>query len=163
MATANMHGDVALWDLNHRRLVHIMKGAHDGVVSSLVFLHNQPILVTGGADNSVKQWIFRKENVVPMVLKSRSGHYSPPSKIRYYGDDGHYILSTGRDQSLRMFSVYRDSQSFELSQGHLEKKAKARDIRAQDLKLPLITDFAAGKEGKIIKGVSFFNWLVFPS
>ncbi|KAI8343257.1 Utp21 specific WD40 associated putative domain-containing protein [Chlamydoabsidia padenii] len=144
MATANMHGDVALWDLNHRRLVHIMKGAHDGVVSSLVFLHNQPILVTGGADNAVKQWIFKKENVVPTVLKYRSGHYSPPSKIRYYGDDGHFILSTGRDQSLRMFSVYRDSQSHELSQGHLDKKAKARNIRTQELKLPLITDFAAG-------------------
>ncbi|CAO3594707.1 unnamed protein product [Absidia cylindrospora] len=144
MATANMHGDIALWDLNHRRLVHIMKGAHDGVVSSLSFLHNQPILVTGGADNSVKQWIFRNDNVAPQVLKFRGGHYSPPSKIRYYGDDGHYILSTGRDQSLRMFSVYRDSQSFELSQGHLDKKAKARNLRAQDLKLPLITDFAAG-------------------
>ncbi|CAO3616505.1 unnamed protein product [Cunninghamella blakesleeana] len=143
MATANMHGDVALWDLSQRRLVHIMKGAHDGVISSLSFLYGQPILVTAGSDNSVKQWIFEKENVVPKVLKSRSGHYSPPSKIRYYGDDGHFILSTGRDQSLRMFSVYRDNQSFELSQGHLEKKAKARDIRPQELKLPIITDFTA--------------------
>ncbi|CAO3626997.1 unnamed protein product [Cunninghamella echinulata] len=143
MATANMHGDVALWDLNQRKLVHIMKGAHDGIISSLSFLNGQPILVTAGADNSVKQWIFEKENVVPKVLKSRSGHYSPPSKIRYYGNDGHFILSTGRDQSLRMFSVYRDNQSFELSQGQLEKKAKARDVRTQELKLPLVTDFAA--------------------
>ncbi|KAI8084571.1 Utp21 specific WD40 associated putative domain-containing protein [Halteromyces radiatus] len=142
MATANMHGDVSLWDLKQRRLLHIIKGAHDGVVSSLSFLHNQPLLVTGGVDNAVKQWLFEKENAVPRVLKLRSGHYSPPSKIRYYGDDGHYILSTGRDQSLRMFSVYRDSQSFELSQGHLEKKAKAWDVKMQDLKLPLITDFA---------------------
>lgn len=54
MATANMHGDVALWDLSERRLAHIMKNAHDGYITSLTFLHNQPILVTGGTDNSVK-------------------------------------------------------------------------------------------------------------
>ena len=54
MATANMHGDVALWDLSERRLAHIMKNAHDGFITSLTFLHNQPILVTGSTDNSVK-------------------------------------------------------------------------------------------------------------
>lgn len=53
MATANMHGDVALWDLSNRQLVHIMKGAHNGLVSSVSFLNNQPILVTAGSDNAV--------------------------------------------------------------------------------------------------------------
>lgn len=54
MATGNMQGDVALWDLSDRRLNHIMKNAHDGYVTSLTFLNNQPILVTGGNDNSIK-------------------------------------------------------------------------------------------------------------
>lgn len=54
MATGNMHGDVALWDLSDRRLAHIMKNAHDGYITSLTFLNNQPILVTGGTDNAVK-------------------------------------------------------------------------------------------------------------
>ncbi|ORX58325.1 WD40 repeat-like protein [Hesseltinella vesiculosa] len=142
MATANMHGDVALWDLENRRLLHIMKGAHDGLVSSLCFLHNQPILVTAASDNAVKLWMFEKENAVPKIWKSRSGHYAPPSKIRYYGDEGHVILSSGRDQSLRLFAVHKDNQSVEFSQGHLEKKAKSRNIKTQDLKLPVITDFA---------------------
>lgn len=54
MATGNMHGDVALWDLSERRLAHIMKNAHDGYITSLTFLHNQPVLVTGATDNSIK-------------------------------------------------------------------------------------------------------------
>lgn len=54
MATGNMHGDVALWDLSERRLAHIMKNAHDGYITSLTFLNNQPILTTGGTDNAVK-------------------------------------------------------------------------------------------------------------
>lgn len=54
MATGNMHGDVALWDLAKRKLAHIIKGAHSGLISSVAFLHNQPVLVTAGSDNAVK-------------------------------------------------------------------------------------------------------------
>lgn len=56
MATANMHGDVALWDLEKRNLMHIMKGAHDANITAIQFLNSQPILVTCGSDNAVKVW-----------------------------------------------------------------------------------------------------------
>ncbi|CAO3687020.1 unnamed protein product [Rhizopus stolonifer] len=138
MATGNMHGDVALWDLSDRRLAHIMKNAHDGYITSLTFLSNQPILVTGGTDNSVKQWIFEQHNTVPFPFKSRSGHHAPPSKIAYYGNS---ILSAGRDHSLRCSSTVLDTQNFEFSQGHLAKKSKERGIKMDDLKLPQILDF----------------------
>ncbi|KAG1468282.1 hypothetical protein G6F56_003920 [Rhizopus delemar] len=137
MATGNMHGDVALWDLSDRRLAHIMKNAHDGYITSLTFLSNQPILVTGGADNSVKQWIFEQHNTVPFPFKSRSGHHAPPSKIVYYGNS---ILSAGRDHSLRCSSTVLDAQNFEFSQGHLAKKSKERGIKMDELKLPQILD-----------------------
>jgi U3 small nucleolar RNA-associated protein 21 len=58
MATANMHGDIALWDLEKRTLVHVMKGAHDASISCLQFLNSQPILVSGGSDNAVKVGIL---------------------------------------------------------------------------------------------------------
>lgn len=67
MATGNMHGDVALWDLSERRLAHIMKNAHDGYITSLTFLHNQPVLVTGATDNSIKV----KKEQAPVYSKSR--------------------------------------------------------------------------------------------
>ncbi|GAA5808757.1 hypothetical protein MFLAVUS_002153 [Mucor flavus] len=140
MATGNMQGDVALWDLSDRRLSHIMKNAHDGYVTSLTFLNNQPILVTAGNDNAVKQWIFEKHNAVPHPFKSRSGHHAPPSKLQYYGEDKKTILSAGRDHSLRSFSTVRDAQSFEFSQGRLAKKAKDRGVSMDNLKLPQIID-----------------------
>ncbi|KAL7320299.1 rRNA-processing protein utp21, variant 2 [Mucor circinelloides] len=141
MATGNMHGDVALWDLSERRLAHIMKNAHDGYITSLTFLHNQPVLVTGATDNSIKQWIFEKHNSVPHPFKSRSGHHAPPSKLKYYGEGLKTILSAGRDHSLRSFSTVRDAQNFEFSQGHLARKANKRGISMDDLKLPQIIDF----------------------
>lgn len=54
MASSNMYGDIALWDLDKQKLSHIIIGAHDGLIPSIKFLNGQPILVTSGADNSVK-------------------------------------------------------------------------------------------------------------
>jgi U3 small nucleolar RNA-associated protein 21 len=70
MATGNMHGDVALWDLSTRRLAHIMKGAHQGYITSLTFLNNQPVLVTGATDNSVK--VINKICLVYTVISNPS-------------------------------------------------------------------------------------------
>lgn len=81
----------------------------------------------------------------PHFLKGRSGHHAPPSKIRFYGENGKHLLSAGRDQSLRSFSIVRDSQSVELSQGSIDKKAKQRKVTRGELMLPVVTDFAACK------------------
>ncbi|KAF9344305.1 hypothetical protein BGX34_005797, partial [Mortierella sp. NVP85] len=143
MASANMYGDIALWDLDRQKVLHVMKGAHDGMIPSIQFLNGQPILMSSGADNSVKQWIFDSLDGLPRLLKSRSGHHQPPTYIRYYGGDGHFILSAARDRSLRTFSTVRDSQSTELSQGSLSKKSKLLNLKIDELKLPLITMVAA--------------------
>ncbi|CAG8455276.1 13892_t:CDS:10 [Ambispora leptoticha] len=116
MATANISGDIALWNLDRKILIHVMKGAHDGLIPAIQFLNGQPILITSGADNSVKEWIFDNLDGLPNLLKSRSGHHAPPTIIQYYGTDGHCILSASADRSLRSFSIVRDSQSVELSQ-----------------------------------------------
>jgi WD40 repeat protein len=54
MATAAMNGDIALWDLERKQLVHVMKEAHDGSVVSMQFFNGQPILLTSGSDNAIK-------------------------------------------------------------------------------------------------------------
>lgn len=55
MATSNVIGHIALWDLNQKgRLLHIIRGAHDGPVTSIQWIPNQPVLVSSGEDNSVK-------------------------------------------------------------------------------------------------------------
>ncbi|KAJ3268605.1 hypothetical protein HDV01_002543 [Terramyces sp. JEL0728] len=141
MATGSMNGDLALWDLGEKRLVHLMAHCHLSSIHTCFFFNGMPLLVTAGSDNSIKQWIFDSLDGTPRLLKSRSGHFKPPSSIKYYDQMGHYILSSGQDQSLRVFSIIRDSQNTELSQGSLEKKSKQFKTSLNQLRLPNIIQF----------------------
>ncbi|KAI0333500.1 Utp21-domain-containing protein [Cubamyces sp. BRFM 1775] len=140
LATASSTGHIALWDLNSGgRLLHLVRGAHDGAVTALEWIPGQPVLISSGEDNSVKQWLFDSPTDAPRLLKFRSGHHAPPHLIRYYGEDGKQILTASRDRSLRCTSVVRDSRSFELSQGSLAKKAANLSIPIASLKFPPVS------------------------
>ncbi|RKP04901.1 quinon protein alcohol dehydrogenase-like superfamily [Thamnocephalis sphaerospora] len=141
MATGNSTGDIAFWDLEHRRLIHTLANVHDGRVH-LQFLNGQPLLVSTGI-NSIKQWIFDGAEDSPRLLRSRGGHSLPPTMIRMYDADGNFILSAGGDRSLRIFSTRRDRQNTELSQGSLAKNAQRLDVRVDELRLPPIVTFDA--------------------
>lgn len=174
MATAGTEsGDVTLWDLNNGgRVVGVLHGAHDppsykqGVVSGGItkveFLPGQNVMVTSGMDNALKSWIFDANSLsaVPRILHSRSGHAAPVTELSFMPTNsedadatGKWILSAGRDQSLWGWSIRRDGQSSELSQGPVRKKAKKlgllgknlevdSSVSLDDLKAPEITCFA---------------------
>ncbi|THH13858.1 hypothetical protein EW146_g6403 [Bondarzewia mesenterica] len=129
LASASQSGHISLWDLSaNGRLLHTVRGAHDEAITALEWIPGQPVLVSSGEDNSVKQWLFDSPTSAPRLLKYRSGHHTPPHLIRYYGEDGKQLLTASRDRSLRCTSVVRDSRSFELSQ-----------VPIASLKLPPIT------------------------
>ncbi|CAG8563436.1 14007_t:CDS:10 [Funneliformis caledonium] len=114
MVSANMHGDITLWDLDNQKLY--------------------------------DEWIFEGQNGFEhRILKSRSGHHSPPTKIEYYGSSGHFILSAAGDRSLRIFSIIRDSQSVELSQGSIIKQSKRSRKHVDELKFPQIINFSSSE------------------
>ncbi|KAL7415398.1 WD-repeat protein [Mrakia frigida] len=139
LATASLSGALALWDLDQRgRLLHLLPNAHDGAIASLEWIPGQPLLITSGGDNTIKQYHFETPSSQPTLLKSRSGHQAPPNLIRYYGEDGKSILTAGRDRALRLTSVVRDSRSAELSQGSLTKKSSSLSLPLSSLKLPPI-------------------------
>lgn len=71
-----------------------------------------------------KQWLFDSPTAPPRLLKFRAGHAAPPHLIRFYGEDGKQLLTAARDRALRCTSVVRDSRSFELSQGKLQRPRK---------------------------------------
>ncbi|KAF8212057.1 Utp21-domain-containing protein [Mycena galopus ATCC 62051] len=143
LASASSVGHIALWDLNSGgRLLHMIRGAHDGAITAVEWVPGQPVLISSGEDNSVKQWLFDSPTAAPRVLKFRAGHHAPPHIIRYYGDDGKQLLTASRDRSLRCTSVVRDSRSFELSQGSLAKKATTLSIPLASLKFPPVTSIS---------------------
>ncbi|KAI9881631.1 MAG: hypothetical protein M1830_000196 [Pleopsidium flavum] len=145
MATAGSHdGDITFWDLNGGgRLMGTLRGAHDppsdvhggvaGGISKVEFLPGQPVLVSSGLDNSLKSWIFDETpyTPIPRILHSRSGHAAPVTKLAFLSSDadgadavGKWLLSAGKDRSLWGWSLRRDGQSTELSQGNIRKRAR---------------------------------------
>ena len=176
MATGGpQSGDVQFWDLNKSgRLMGILRGAHSsqlkvpggvgGGVNKVEFLAGQPVIASSGLDNSLKSWIFDEIpfSPIPRILHCRSGHAAPVTRLSFLPSgadsadvEGKWLLSAGVDRSLWGWSLRRDGQSAELSQGNIKKKGKklglfASNIEAdeagaglQDLKTPEIICIAA--------------------
>lgn len=173
MAVGTRLGDIILFDLEigeddgssqpgqarPARLAHTMRAAHDSSVASIQFVQGQPLLISSGSDNAIKQWFFEVDSITqggglgaeaavgsttaPRLLKSREGHSAPPRLVRYAGEGGKTILSAGGDdRSVRAISVVRDSRSAELSQGSLQKKANQTARPLVSLKLPPTTSLS---------------------
>lgn len=176
MATATKSsGDITFWDLNRGgRVMGVLRSAHNppaedgplirGGVSKLEFLSGQPVMVTSGLDNSLKTWMFDESpfSPVPRILHQRSGHAAPIRCLQFLPSDfdgadagNKWLLSGGRDRSLWGWSLRRDGQSTELSQGSIRKLAKKHGILStkamargptttlEDLKAPEITCIAS--------------------
>lgn len=154
MATASKDtGDVVFWDLNGGgRKMGVLRGAHAppstadggvaGGISKIEFLAGQAVVVTSGLDNSLKTWIFDQTpfSPVPRILHSRSGHAAPVSTLQFLPSDadgadagGKWLVSASKDRTLWGWSLRRDGQSTELSQGNIRKKAKKMGILSEGL------------------------------
>lgn len=166
MATASTSsGDITLWDLNNGgRRSGVLRAAHTqpststpGGVSRVEFLSGQSIIVSSGLDNSLKTWIFDETpfNPVPRRLHERRGHGAPVTKLHFLptssdgsDDTGKWLLSGSKDRSLWGWSLRRDGQSTELSQGAVQSKAKKQGLLSgtrdpfENLKCPPITNMA---------------------
>ena len=142
-----------MWDLDERCVHAVIKDAHEATVVSMEYYPNEPILLTTGADNGMKMWIFDKSGGEARLLKQRSGHRLPPTSAKYYGGqidvglmlggDGrsHQLLTTSRDRSFRVMHAFLEHQSTALSQGHVVKKSRELNVSAEELKLPPIISF----------------------
>ena len=172
MATASHgSGDITFWDLNNGgRVRGVLRGAHDppsasisrSGVNKIEFLPGQDVILSSGLDNSLKSWIFDERSLspTPRILHSRSGHGAPVTRLSFVPtnsdgseNSGKWLMSSGRDQSLWGWSLRRDGQSTELSQGNVRSKAKKLGGLAngfnheptttlEDLKAPEITGIA---------------------
>ncbi|EMR10637.1 hypothetical protein PNEG_01338 [Pneumocystis murina B123] len=142
MCSSNDNGDIFIWDLLKKRILNVLYTAHFGSIVRIKFLEGQPLLLSSGIDNSLKEWIFDSPDSTPRLLKHRSGHSAPPSIIRFYQNDSHFILSASRDRSLRGFCIFNDSQNTELSQKPFVKKPISLKFSLEELRLPEILSFA---------------------
>ena len=86
---------LAVWDLGSRQLLSSLPTAHDGPVSAVAFLPGQPLLLTAGGDNALRQWIFDQGDGSPRLLRHRAGHK--------------YVLGEDRVAEARVLEAVRNS------------------------------------------------------
>lgn len=145
LAAGASNGDLIFYDLDRRSRIHVLKNVHReafGGIAKAAFLNGQPIVVTSGDDNQLKEYVFDPslsnsdgEVVVqpPRFLRSRGGHSQPPTSILFADNQSHFILSASSDRSLWGFSLRKDAQSQELSQ-RLHKKKDGGRLAGNSLK-----------------------------
>jgi len=144
MAAGGGAGVVSVWNLEERRLHALLRDAHDAPLLALHFFPGEPLLMSSGADNAIKQWVFDGADAAARLLRFRSGHSAPPSVVAHYAE-GLRLLSAGADRAFRVFSSIQDQQSRELSQHHTARRAKRLRVREEEVKLPRITSLAAAE------------------
>ncbi|KAI9736238.1 MAG: hypothetical protein M1834_001124 [Cirrosporium novae-zelandiae] len=190
MAAASISGsDITIWDLNEGgRIMGVLRGAHlpsseslgvSGGVNKIEFLPGQPVLVSTGLDNSLKSWVFDETpfSPIPRILHSRSGHAAPVTRLDFLPSnsegvdiEGKWVMSAGKDRSLWGWSLRKDGQSSELSQGNTRHKAKKKGLLAagkgsreslEDLKAPEITCMACSlnRDGGMNSAASGHIWI----
>uniref|UniRef100_A0A8C0KM45 WD repeat domain 36 n=1 Tax=Canis lupus dingo TaxID=286419 RepID=A0A8C0KM45_CANLU len=145
MAAGSPCGHIGLWDLEDKKLINQMRNAHSTAIAGLTFLHREPLLVTNGADNALRIWIFDGPTGEGRLLRFRMGHSAPLTKIRYYGQNGQQILSASQDGTLQSFSTIHEKFNKSLGHGLInKKKVKRKGLQnAMSVRLPPITKFAA--------------------
>ncbi|KAG7195828.1 uncharacterized protein KQ657_002213 [Scheffersomyces spartinae] len=153
-------GDLYFYDLEKQTRVHILRNAHKevrGGVSNVKFLNGQPILVTNGGDNQLKEYVFdptllaTNSSIVspPRHLRSRGGHSSPPTAIEFPQEDKtHFLYSASKDRSFWSFSLRKDAQAQELSQRpqkSKDNKRQAGQVASMREKHPEITTISSSQ------------------
>ena len=180
MAVGRADGTITVWNLNppdedndgnnkrnskrERTILTELYNAHSGGVSKLMYLPQEPLLVSiGKRSNSVLMHIFDSPDHSGRILRQRKGHTAAPSRIQYLhpgattgggimvnmsdGTDAsacQILSSGGLDRTLRVFSTARTVLDKEYSQGKgLEKKAKQLGMDSTaELLLPPVTAMA---------------------
>uniref|UniRef100_A0A8C2ZFV5 WD repeat domain 36 n=1 Tax=Cyclopterus lumpus TaxID=8103 RepID=A0A8C2ZFV5_CYCLU len=146
LASGSPQGHIAFWDLERRQLVTQHRHAHRTAIAAATFLHGEPLLITNGADNAIKVWIFDQEGGAPRLLRSRQGHSAPPTSIHHHGNDGKNILTAGQDGTLQSFSTIHERFNKNLGHGSINKKKeqkKKKGLSYEELRLPAITAFSS--------------------
>uniref|UniRef100_A0A8C1XCY5 WD repeat domain 36 n=1 Tax=Cyprinus carpio TaxID=7962 RepID=A0A8C1XCY5_CYPCA len=143
MASGSPIGHIGLWDLEEKKFVSQMRDAHTTAIAGLTFLQNEPLLITNGADNAIRVWIFDVAGGDGRLLRQRIGHSAPPTKIRHHDQSSLNILSAGQDGTLQSFSTVHERFNKSLGHGNNYLASKKKGVTNDTAKLPAITTFAS--------------------
>nr|CAD7427750.1 unnamed protein product [Timema monikensis] len=140
LVSGSVTGALVFWDLEHRKVFSQIQAAHSKAVTGLKCLPNEPLLVTSSPDNSLKMWIFDM-----LDGGAREGHTAPPTCIKFHGADGHNLLSTGGDCTLRIFSTITETFNKSLGRASYNRNLSRKKGKGADdpFLMPAIAQLAS--------------------
>eukprot|EP01117_Protostelium_nocturnum_P019111 TRINITY_DN8190_c1_g1_i1.p1 TRINITY_DN8190_c1_g1~~TRINITY_DN8190_c1_g1_i1.p1 ORF type:complete len:968 (-),score=223.23 TRINITY_DN8190_c1_g1_i1:41-2944(-) len=122
LVSGTVVGSIILWDLEKQKLFKIVADAHHSLISKLEFIQGQPLLISSGSDNCIKQWIFDKPDGSCRVLRERGGHFEPITAINWYDGEYNGVFTGSMDRSIRVTSENAADFGFKIAH---DKKSKA--------------------------------------
>jgi U4/U6 small nuclear ribonucleoprotein PRP4 len=99
-ATGDLGGNVRLWDLRTGKSLIPLNG-HSKQVLCASFHPNGYQLATGSGDHTVRIWDLRKK----MSLYTIPAHTKLVSNVQYQPDNGAFLLSSGYDNTAKVWSA----------------------------------------------------------
>lgn len=142
MASGSDSGHIVFWHLDERKVISQLLNAHDEAVCGLEYLPGEQLIVSSSSDNSLKMWLFDVARGSAHLLRTRQGHKSPPTMIRFHGALGNYILSGDCDGYLRAFNT--ETEIANKSLGRALKQSTKRTLK-KGLDADEETDLLASK------------------
>ena len=111
MATGSSTGHICVWNLDTCHLISQVRDAHKQCpIAALHFIPGEPMLVSNGSDNALREWIFdMPDGVSCRLYRERCGHWKSPRCVRFHDND--IVLSAGNDGRLRTFHTILDNLS----------------------------------------------------
>ncbi|KAH8331082.1 hypothetical protein KR067_011308 [Drosophila pandora] len=144
LVSACSNGYMAFWNLEEKKLAGQLH-AHEDQVTTAICLPSEPVVFTTSPDNSMKLFVFDMPDGGARQLRIREGHTKPPLCIRYHGNSGVSILSSGEDSTLRVFSTLSESLNKSMGRASYNPKATKTKNRFQYDKniMPPIVEFTS--------------------
>uniref|UniRef100_A0A0K0DP03 Utp21 domain-containing protein n=1 Tax=Angiostrongylus cantonensis TaxID=6313 RepID=A0A0K0DP03_ANGCA len=107
MTSADVGGDIVVWDLEKRQLIGKVVNVHHAAVTKLYFMLGEPIMVSASADNSLRTWVLDGADGVPRQLVILEGHADEVTSVQFTSRQE--VLSSGMDGSVRKYMVNVDT------------------------------------------------------
>ncbi|RCN48975.1 Utp21 specific WD40 associated domain protein [Ancylostoma caninum] len=144
MTTADIGGDIVIWNLEKRQLVGKISDVHHAAVTELYFMPGEPVMVSASADNSLRTWVLDGGDGMPRQLVVLEGHAEGVTAVQFNGKQE--VLSSGLDGSVRKYMVNVETMRQKLgSAGTISRaQAKKRHIPVESIKMEPVIDIALG-------------------
>lgn len=69
IASGSEDGSIFLWDVSTKTVIQKLEGAHEGVVLGVDTHPTEPLIVSGGADRTVRVWRFDDSSAISTPIE----------------------------------------------------------------------------------------------